>query len=305
MSAVEQFVAIDDGTTFFMRRVGDGRDTVVVPNGLYYLDDLRPMVGHASVLAYDLRHRGRTESRGVSDAATHGVEQDVEDLEAIRSALGLQSMALIAHSYVGHIAALYALRYPQRLRRAVLMGPLAPDVAMEPPNTAQMGDEVSAEVMEQISELRKRPASADPVEACRAFWSVLRRLYVYRACDAAKINWGRCELPQERRFIRYWTDVVWPSLLALRIPAGALAAATIPMLIIHGVRDRSSPFAGGRAWAERWGNARLLSVGDSAHAPWIEAPEQVATALACFLSGEWPTTASIVSRVDPHDSSPR
>ena len=89
MSAVEQFVAVDDGTRFFVRRVGDSGDAVVLPNGLYYFDHLRSMVGHGSVLAYDLRHRGHTQSREASGAATRGVEQDVEDLEALRSALDL------------------------------------------------------------------------------------------------------------------------------------------------------------------------------------------------------------------------
>jgi pimeloyl-ACP methyl ester carboxylesterase len=38
-------------------------------------------------------------------------------------------------------------------------------------------------------------------------------------------------------------------------------------------------------------NARLLSVENAAHVPWIEAPELVFGAIRAFLDGAWPETA--------------
>jgi pimeloyl-ACP methyl ester carboxylesterase len=66
-----------------------------------------------------------------------------------------------------------------------------------------------------------------------------------------------------------------------------------PVLVIHGRKDRSAPYGGGRDWAAHLGNARLLTVADGAHAPWIEAP-QVLEAIDAFLVGAWPDGAEQV-----------
>lgn len=76
----------------------------------------------------------------------------------------------------------------------------------------------------------------------------------------------------------------------------ALRGITCPVLVVHGDRDRSAPYAAGRAWAERLPNARLLTVAGAAHAPWIEAPDKVVSAIDEFLDGGWPTAAERVAR---------
>lgn len=48
----------------------------------------------------------------------------VDSLEAWREALGLEQMDLVAHSMGGYLATQYALRYPSRVRRLVLVSPV-------------------------------------------------------------------------------------------------------------------------------------------------------------------------------------
>ena len=38
-------------------------------------------------------------------------------------------------------------------------------------------------------------------------------------------------------------------------------------------------------------NARLVSVEDAGHMPWIESPEEVLGAMSTFLAGRWPVAA--------------
>ncbi len=38
-------------------------------------------------------------------------------------------------------------------------------------------------------------------------------------------------------------------------------------------------------------DARMLTIGDSGHYPWIERPEVLLPALDAFLSGRWPDGA--------------
>lgn len=73
------------------------------------LDHLRP--GRRAV-AYDQRGHGE------SDKARDGVytvEALVEDLEAVRSALGISRMILVGHSMSGVVLTTYAGRYPDRV----------------------------------------------------------------------------------------------------------------------------------------------------------------------------------------------
>ena len=105
-------------------------------------------------------------------------------------------------------------------------------------------------------------------------------------------GWGRCDLPNERAFLGYWTAHVEPSLRKAAPSDRDLARVTCPVLVVHGTADRSAPYEGGRAWARRLPNARLLTLDGVAHAPWIERPDAVVDALATFLDGAWPTGAT-------------
>jgi len=64
-----------------------------------------------------------------------------------------------------------------------------------------------------------------------------------------------------------------------------------PILIIHGVKDRHAPYGGAREWAIGLPDARLVTIHDAAHMPWIEAPDAVFNSIATFLGGAWPEAA--------------
>jgi pimeloyl-ACP methyl ester carboxylesterase len=65
----------------------------------------------------------------------------------------------------------------------------------------------------------------------------------------------------------------------------------MPVLVVHGINDRSAPYGAGRDWAALLPNARLLTVDNAGHVPWIEAPELVLGSIRTFLDGEWPALA--------------
>ena len=62
---------------------------------------------------------------GKSDRARspkeYSFQRDVEDLEGLRKALGLAQMNLFGHSFGGMVAQAYALKYPQFVKRLILM----------------------------------------------------------------------------------------------------------------------------------------------------------------------------------------
>jgi pimeloyl-ACP methyl ester carboxylesterase len=70
------------------------------------------------------------------------------------------------------------------------------------------------------------------------------------------------------------------------------------VLVIHGRKDRSAAYGGGRDWALRLPHARLVTVDRAAHVPWIEEPALVFDAIETFLDGRWPEMAENVTALD-------
>jgi pimeloyl-ACP methyl ester carboxylesterase len=84
---------------------------------------------------------------------------------------------------------------------------------------------------------------------------------------------------------------ILPSIHALALTDDEVSRAAAPVLTIHGRHDRSSPYGAGREWAQRLPNARLLTVDNAAHVPWIEAPALTLGAIDTFFDGNWPGAA--------------
>ena len=293
----EGFVTVADGVRLFFRRLGSGGRTVLIPNGTYLLDDLAPLAAGRSLLAYDLRHRGRSEPVADLGAPRRGVLDDVDDLEAVRRHFAVEPLDVVAHSHVGVAAVVHALHHGVRVGRIVLLSPLEPFPGKPYPPHLDGDDDTRREVLAQLGALQAASEPADPEERCRRFWSVLRRLYVTDPADAARADWGRCELPNERASLRHFHAHVLPSIRALALSASDLARVLVPVLVVHGRRDRSAPYGGAREWAALLPSARLLTVEDGGHAPWIEAPQRVLDAVDTFLAGAWPAGAEKVVAV--------
>lgn len=291
MPSNEGFVPMPDGVRLFYQITGGGPE-IIFPNGLCYADDFAPLRNEFTLISYDLRNRGRSDSSGGD------INSDVEDLEAIRRHFGIERMNLIGHSYIGLLVALYAARFPDNANRVVQIGPMEPEPGTQYPPHLMNADGVMQQVFAKLAPLYAEAATADPVELCRKFWSILGPLYVVNPADAARIAWGRCELSNERTFMQHFQSTILPSIQKLKI-GEELRHLKARVLTIHGRKDRSAPYGGGRQWAMMLPDARLVTIADAAHAPWIEAPDMVFDAIRTFFAGSWPETAEAVTALNP------
>jgi proline iminopeptidase len=279
MLPADGYVTTSDGLRLWFQTVGSGPQVVLLPNGFHLLEDFRGLATPQRTLVfYDVRNRGRSDT--VTDPAllARGIHNDVDDLEAVRLHFGLDRLNLIGHSYMGLMVILYAMKYRTHVDRIVQIGAMGPYQGTAYPADMTNTDSVLADTMAQLVALQKDRASCDPVEFCRKSWSILRALYVTDPKDADRIRWDRCDLPNERAFMRYWTESLLPSIHGLALSPAALTAVTAPVLTIHGTRDRSAPYDGGRDWVRLLPAARLQTVDGAGHAPWIEDPSVMAVA---------------------------
>ena len=96
----------------------------------------------------------------------------------------------------------------------------------------------------------------------------------------------------------YFVGHILPSIHRLNLTDEDMARAKAPVLVIHGTKDRSSPYGAGREWALLLPNARLITVEGAAHVPWIESPDLVFGSIRRFLDGAWPEAAEKVRQLE-------
>jgi proline iminopeptidase len=79
----------------------------------YFLPHLLSLARHHRLIFIDERGSGRSQT--LEDVSGYTVENMVEDVEAVREALGLGRISLLGHSYGGVLAQAYALKYQKNL----------------------------------------------------------------------------------------------------------------------------------------------------------------------------------------------
>ncbi len=279
------YVTAGDGLRLYFQQIGNGPRLLVVPGGVPFLDRLTGATATHTIVAFDLRNRGRSDIV-TGPPSERPLDDEADDIDAVRRHFGAESIDLLGHSYVSVVAILYALRHPSRVGRVIQVGPPGPDGSVEYPRNPD--DEALLQGILAKAAALQGETGLDDEARCRRFWDILRPLYVVDASDAWKLDaWQRCHLEAERRAGAF----IMPALRATRLGAADLQSVTMPVLTIHGTRDRSAPHAGGREWVRVLSNARLVSVDNAGHMPWIEAPEEVLGAMATFLAGRWPDGA--------------
>lgn len=295
MFSNEGFLTTRDGLRLYFRVLGDGPDVVLIPNGIILVHDFEPLASGRTLIFYDVRNRGRSES--VTDPAVlqRGILNDVDDLDDVRRHFGAEGVAVIGHSYVGFTVVVCAKSYPRTVRRIVPIGALGPDPGKQYPPELSNIDATLRDALARLGDLeRERPSLSDE-QWCRKFWSIIRLLYVTDPADAPKTDgWSRCEHANERNFMSVFTQFIMPSIGRLNLAPRDFAGVSTPALVVHGTKDRSAAYGGGVDWARTLPNARLLTVPEGCHAPWIEAPDLVFGSIDGFLNGRWPETAVAV-----------
>jgi len=112
-----------NGALIYYLEVGKGDPLVIVHGGPgashdYFLPYLLPLARTNQLIFIDERGSGQSET--LQNVSLYTVENMVEDVEAVRQALGLGKINLLGHSYGGVLAQAYALKYQENLNHLIL-----------------------------------------------------------------------------------------------------------------------------------------------------------------------------------------
>ena len=298
MKSSEGFVFVRRGLHLYYRVLGEGAETVVIPNANWLAEALLPLAEGRRVILYDPRSRGRSST--VTDRRHLGLEQDVRDLEAVRRYFGLERMALVGTSYHAAITALYAMESAERVDRMLLVCPITP---RQPGEWAQ--ETPAAEVLiyppgiPRLEEMRREGVERDdPVAFCRAWFNYfLLPAQMGEPEAAARFPLDDvCAFPNEwpRHTMTLYFEHIVPKMKAWDFRP-RLEALQFPMLVVQGTDDLV-PIEASRDWAAHGGNARFLRIEGAGHHPYLERPDEFFPAANTFLGGDWPRLAEIVRK---------
>jgi proline iminopeptidase len=271
-----------DGTELAYHDLGSGRPLLCLPGGpqdSVYLGDLGGLSAHRRLIRPDLRGTGL--SGLPEDIASCRCDRLVDDVEALRTHLGLDRLELLGHSAAANTATLYAARHPNRLDRLVLLTP----------GLRAVGIEVTEE--EWLAAIRRR--SGEP-------W--------YAEAYAALMAWDAGEdTPDNRRtaaplFYGRWDDqIAAHAAAALRqraVPAAvhfaadgafdpeptraALRELTAPVLVYAGELDPAPTPRRAGELAALFPRGDLVVQPGAGHFPWLDDPAWFVEAVARFLA---------------------
>ncbi|MFJ6698221.1 alpha/beta hydrolase [Streptomyces sp. NPDC091272] len=277
-----------DGTRLAYRVTGDdaegGTDAPVIclPGGPMqdsrYLGDLGGLSRRRRLLFLDLRGTGR--SGTPADPSSYRCDRLVEDVEALRTELGLDRIDLLGHSAGSNLAALYAARHPQHVRRLALITP----------STAAVGIPVTPAM--RLAEAQRRKNEPWFPEAYAALESL--NSGAPKPGDVAAIApffWGRWDAAAKAHHAAANTPANSEAAslfgaegaYAPEATRTALAGLGAPVFLLAGEVDLNSPPQSTAEYASLFPAATLVVQPGAGHSPWIDDPRAFVTATGEFL----------------------
>jgi proline iminopeptidase len=273
--------------SLFVDVIGQGYPLLLMHGGPsldhWSLTPFRQCADQFTVIFYDHRCNGRSTGAPVSSMT---FENLTADAEALREELGFERWAVLGHSFGGHVALEYALRYPASLSHLVLL-----DTGGDAHWARQNAPDV----------LASRGYSPKKVELVRRWFTgeftpheyvpMAMRIagaYSHRsslrltARGALEGGWRTRYRPQAfifagRHLLKDWTVM------------DRLGQITVPTLVLAGRDDFIFPPECQRELAAGIPHARLQIIDRAGHNPHAEQTAEVMAAVRRFLSADTPT----------------
>jgi proline iminopeptidase len=279
-------------TSLYAREIGRGQPIIVLHGGpdfdhTYLLPDLDRLADGYRLFYYDQRGRGRS-AEGVR-AEDVSLASDIADVDRIREFFQLPAATIFGHSWGTTLALEYALRFPDRVSRLILMNP-APASAADFQEFRRQRLEKAGPDLNRLKAIAATPAfkAGDPeavVEYYRVhFKTALKQPQHYEALmKQMRPSFASSQAILKARQIedRLMADS-WLAKGYDLLPK--LGALKIPTLIIFGDADFIPGFVAAHI-AAALPNDRLVTIKDCGHFAYLECPAPVRKEIDGFFAG--------------------
>jgi proline iminopeptidase len=220
-------------------------------------------------------HRGQGRSRR-GDPATYTLDNNVEDMEALRQYLGLDQIVVIGGSYGGMVALAYASRYPQQVSHLIVMVTVAHCGFLE--RAKQILAERGTPEQQAIAQFLWEGNFRDEAHL-KEYFRLTRTLYSITASedDPPPKSWDRAILSVDA------INTAFGGFLRTYDIRTELGRITAPTLVIAGRHDWICPPEFSEEIARLIPHADLRIFEHSGHAIRADEPEAMIDAIAGFI----------------------
>jgi proline iminopeptidase len=261
---------------------GNGPILLIQPGGAgwggdstIYVEALQSLESSHTVVYYDPRGIGR--SGRSADPALYTLDEYVEDLEALRRHLGLETFNLAGHSHGGSVALKYALAYPKRLERLLVLdsGPFVRE------HSEWMESRPGYEAAQAL--WAARDTTLGPDEEHAEFVRIF--LPVFHFHDYESVRHTVEDLLARTTFSAEPFQQAEGELYSYDI-SDQIAAIRTPTMIVIGDHDPPDIREGAYLMHDRIPGAQLVVAPECGHWPFLECPDLFFPAVSRFLAEE-------------------
>lgn len=219
----------------------------------------------------------------------YGIEQQIADIDRIRRILKQDKITLIGHSFGGFIAALYAIEFPDKVEKLVLVSPA--DMLKMPQKSGGLFTSIlntlpGGKTREDYKDFMKRyfdygkifsKTEKEQVDLNLEFAKYYAEVLKIKGLipNTAEISTGGAG--------GWMVPGLYFSLGRSHDYTKALSAVQCPVLIFHGGRDFVMTMDGINTYAANLKNAQLQVLSNSGHNSFDDQPDEFAAAMAGFL----------------------
>jgi len=272
-----------NGTGIYCRVIGQGEPLVVVHGGPglahdYLFTPFSRLAADYRLVFYDQRGSGRSDAFKPGEKVT--VEDLVDDLEALRQALGLESFNLVGQSWGAIIAIRYTARHPRHVRRLLLLEPAPGSSDALPEFQRRMAARRSQQDKDELLALSANPALRTDPALFKTWMNLSFKSYYF---DAGKQDLEKLAYMDAERIQKFFaSSTMFGPYIATFSLYDTMAGITCPVLIVHGADD-VVPTASVERMKAAMPKAELHVIGECGHFVHVEKPNEYFRLIRTFL----------------------
>lgn len=208
----------------------------------------------------------------------------VEDLERLREVLGLETMTLLGYSWGTNLGMKYAMAYPERVQRLILMSPL-PISTDDCFTTLKRESAAVAPYKKEIQAIESSQGFAEDDPEIAALYSEVSSRPFFYDPEQSKLLDHRVSIAQlvhakKMRDIFVYNELF--SQITAVSWAKFLNKFSFPTLILQGDSD-TVPVSVGKKIQKSIRGSEYVQFEHCGHFPYLEKPEEVLDCIADFL----------------------
>lgn len=227
-----------NGTGIYCRVIGKGEPIIIVHGGPgmahnYLFKPFSKLANNNKLIFFDQRGNGLSDEFKQNEKIT--VDNLVEDLEALRKEFGIEKLVLAGQSWGAIIAINYAAKYPQNLKKLLLLEPAMGSSDYIPEFAKTIMSRLSQSEKDEMLALIKNPSIKNDPVLYKKYDNIWFKAYYY---DTKKQDPNRLDYMDSAMVKKaHASSAMFNPYIGNFNLYDKMKIITCPLLIIHGEYD--------------------------------------------------------------------